>query len=162
MKSTKFKPVKKDLYSDEDDLISSALRCLEARLKYMLDTPLQSSTNVRNYLQLQLAPEKSEMFSVLFMDSHFRLLAFDKMFRGSIHEAVVYPRCVLQKALEYNAARIIIAHNHPSGALRPSDADIKLTNDLVNILKVVDIKLVDHIIVGAQGTYSFAESGLLS
>lgn len=161
MKSSKLRTVKKsDLHSD-DDLITSALRCLETRLKYTHDTPLHSSTHVRNYLQLHLGLEKSEVFAVMFMDSHFRLLSFEKMFYGSIHEAIVYPRSVVQKALELNAARLIIAHNHPSQVLLPSEADKNLTKDLTTILKLVDIKLIDHIIVSHQGTYSFAEHHLL-
>ena len=162
MKNTKVKNVKPDHYSNDDELISSALRCLESRLKYSHDKPLNSSSNVKNFLQLQLGAEKNEVFAVLFMDNHFRLLSFEKMFQGSINEAVVYPRCVVQKALESNASRVILAHNHPSNILLPSEADKKLTSDLVNILKIVDIKVSDHIIVGAHGTYSFAEEGLLS
>lgn len=161
MKNSKLASVKPDLYSNDDELITNALRCLETRLKYSHDQPMNSSKNVKNFLQLQLAVEKNEVFAVLFMDSHFRLLAFEKMFHGSIHEAVVYPRCVIQKALESNAARVILAHNHPSNILLPSEADKKLTKDLVNILKIVDIKVTDHVIVGTLGTFSFAEEGLL-
>ena len=162
MKGVKLTKVKKtDLYANDDELIKSALHCLETRLKYSSKQTLNSSSHVKNYLQLNLASEKNEVFAVLFMDNHRRLLAFEKMFRGTINETAVYPRCIIQKALEYNAARLIIAHNHPSGTVLPSEADIKLTKDLAGILTLIDIKLVDHLIITHQETYSFAEKGIL-
>lgn len=162
MKSNKLRAIKKsELYSNDDELISNALRCLESRLKYEDDLPLNSSIAVRHYLQLQLALEKSEVFGVMFMNSSFQLISFDKMFYGSVHESVVYPRRILQKALEYNAAKIIIAHNHPSGNFHPSEADKKLTKELSTILGYIDVKLVDHIIATATGTFSFAEQQLI-
>lgn len=83
------------------------------------------------------------------------------MFYGTINESVVYPRCIIQKALEYNAAAIIAAHNHPSGNLTPSSADMMVTNQLKDVLKILDIKLIDHFIITHKETYSFSEKGLL-
>lgn len=144
-----------------DKLISKALRCLEDRLKYVAGEVLNSSRHVCDYLRLQLAQEKNEVFSVLFLDSRHRLLAFEKMFHGTINESVVYPRSIIQKALEHNAAALIAAHNHPSGSLEPSMADKEITRNLKTVMDLMDIKLLDHIIVTPMETYSFAERGLL-
>lgn len=152
MKSTK-------LHSEK--LISRALRCLEDRLKYLTGETLNHSRHVRDYLRLKLAEEKNEVFSVLFLDNQHRLLAFEKMFFGTINESVVYPRTIIQKALEHNAAAIIAAHNHPSGNKNPSRADKEITSKLKTVMDAIDIKLLDHIIITSVDTYSFAEGGLL-
>ncbi len=147
--------------SDADKLIASALQCLESRMTYSTNKILNGSKMVRDYLRLQLAEEKNEVFGALFLTNRHRLIAFEKMFYGTINEAVVYPRAVVQKALEHNAAAIIIAHNHPSGDARPSGADEKVTNELKNVLSIISVKLLDHVIVTHQDSYSFAEGGLL-
>ncbi len=145
---------------DSESLIVNALRCLESRLRYH-STLLNNSRDVFAYLRLQLAEETNETFAVLFLNSQNRLLAFEKLFCGSIHETVVYPRIIVQKALAHNAAKIILAHNHPSGDCKPSLAD-KATTELVQkTLRLVDVEVVDHVIVSHQKWYSFAENGLL-
>ncbi len=98
------------------------------------------------------------MFAALFMDNHQRLISFEKLFTGTINETVVYPRCVVQKALQYNAAKIIVSHNHPSGVAKPSAADKQITQDLKKILDVINVKMLDHIVVTMTETYSFAEN----
>jgi len=133
------KKIKADDYINADKLISKALRCLESRMKYATSKTLNSSRDVCDYLRLQLAGEKNEVFSVLFLDSHHRLLAFEKMFYGTVNEAVVYPRAIIQKALEHNAAAMIASHNHPSGNTEPSQTDRKITRELQIILKALDI-----------------------
>jgi DNA repair protein RadC len=158
------RPIRKtkiDIDDGAEELISKALRCLEGRMKISITKPMSASRDVSNYLRLQLAGEKNEVFSILFLDNRHRLLAFEKMFFGTINEAVVYPRAVIQRALEHNAAAVIASHNHPSGISEPSQADIKITNDLKTILKAVDIKVLDHFIISHQETYSFAEHGLI-
>lgn len=158
------RPIKKtkaSVYDEADDLISKALRCLESRMKYKTTKTLNGSRDVCNYLRLQLGDEKNEVFSILFLDNHHRLLAFEKMFYGTINEAMVYPRAVIQRALEHNAAAVIASHNHPSGSPEPSQADINITRDLKTILGVLDIRVLDHIIISHQETYSFAEHGLI-
>lgn len=155
------KKTKTSVYDEADELISKALHCLESRMKYKTTKPLNSSRDVCNYLRLQLVEEKNEVFSILFLDNHHRLLAFEKMFYGTINETMVYPRAIIQRALEHNAAAVIAAHNHPSGVPKPSQADINITNDLKTILKVLDIRVVDHIIITATDTFSFAENKLL-
>jgi len=152
---------KADVYGDADKLISKALRCLESRMRYTAYMTLNASRDVCNYLRLQLASEKNEVFSVLFLDNRHRLLAFEKMFYGTINEAMVYPRTIIQKALEHNAAAVIASHNHPSGSAEPSQVDRNITKELQAILKVLDIRMIDHIVVSHQDAYSFAEHGLL-
>jgi DNA repair protein RadC len=158
------RPIKKSratVYNEADDLISKALCCLESRMKYKTSLSLSGSRDVCNYLRLQLGDEKNEVFSILFLGNRHRLLAFEKMFYGTINEAVVYPRAVIQRALEHNAAAVIVSHNHPSGTPTPSQADINITRDLKTILKLLDIRVLDHILITHQETYSFAEHSLL-
>ena len=144
-----------------DQLIATALQCLENRMTYTAEKALNGSKSVCDYLRLQLADEKNEVFAVLFLNNHHKLIAFEKMFYGTINEAVVYPRAVIQKALKHNAAAIIIAHNHPSGEAKPSGADERITRELKEVLAIVSVKLLDHIIVTYRETYSFAEHGLV-
>lgn len=145
---------------DSDSLIVNALRCLEIRLHHQ-SVLLNNSRNVRAYLRLQLAEEENEMFSVLFLNSQHHLLCFEKLFRGSINEAIVYPRTIVQKALQHNAAKVILAHNHPSDNCNPSPADKEITESIRKILDVIDVQVVDHVIVSRQTSYSFSEHGLL-
>lgn len=146
---------------DADQIIATALKCLEERMSYAAGEKLSSSIAVKNYLRLQLAQEKNEIFAAIFMDNGHRLLAFEKLFCGTVNEAVVYPRIMVQKAIQHNASRVIVAHNHPSGVAEPSAADKKVTEELKNILRIVDVKLLDHIVVTTQETYSFAENDLM-
>jgi DNA repair protein RadC len=148
------------LSSTETKLMARALRCLEKRLRYNSEI-LNNSQDVCTYLQLQLAEERNELFAVLFLDSQHRLLAFEKLFFGTINESAVYPRVIVQKALEYNAAKVIFAHNHPSGSCNPSSGDKEVTRDLQKILSIVSVTALDHIIVSHKSTYSFAEHGLM-
>ena len=156
-------PLSHPMYSlnpSETKLVARALRCLEKHLRYNSEI-LNSSHYVSSYLRLNLADERNEVFAVLFLDSHHRLLAFEKLFYGSINESAVYPRVVVQKALEYNAAKVIFAHTHPSGNCSPSKADIEITHELKQILSIVSVIAIDHIIVARENSYSFAEHGLM-
>jgi DNA repair protein RadC len=144
----------------ETKLVKRALRCLEKRLRYHSDI-LSSSQDVRSYLQLNLADEMNEVFAVVFLDNQNRLLAFEKLFYGTINESTVYPRVIVQRALAYNAAKVIFAHTHPSGNCIPSDHDKELTRDLQKILAMVSVIAIDHIIVARENSYSFAENGLM-
>jgi DNA repair protein RadC len=146
---------------DADKLIATALQCLENRMTYTSGETLNGSKSVCDYLRLQLADERNEVFAALFLNNRHKLIAFEKMFYGTINETVVYPRSVVQKALEHNAAAMIIAHNHPSGEEVPSGADEKITRELKQVLSIVSVKLLDHIVVTHQKTYSFAEHGLI-
>lgn len=144
----------------DSNLVVSALRCLETRLRYGSEL-LSNSKDVTAYLQLHLAEEKNEVFAALFLDRTQRLLAFEKLFYGTISEATVYPRRIVQKALVHNAAAIILAHNHPSGQCEPSIADREMTYEIRMILNIIDVQLLDHIIVAYPNTFSFAEQRLL-
>lgn len=112
------------------------------------------------FLQTLLATNKHEIFGVLFLDNRNRVIAFDEMFRGTIDGASVYPREVVRAALQHNAAAVIFAHNHPSGVSEPSQADIRITERLKNALQLIDVRVLDHFVIGASVT-SFAEQGLI-
>jgi len=122
---------------------------------------MNSSSKTRQFIAEHLRHHASEVFACIFMDMHYRLIRFDELFYGSIHEAVVYPREIVRRGVLYNAARIILAHNHPSGIAQPSEADKAVTANIKSALALVDMKLIDHIIVGRTDTFSFAESGVL-
>jgi DNA repair protein RadC len=148
------------IYQKESRLIERALRCLENRINY--DSKLLNNSEVvSSYLRLNFAGEKNEVFAVLFLNSSHSLIAFEKLFYGTINEAAIYPRVVVQKALEHNAAAVIVAHNHPSGDCKPSFADQEITRRLKDALSLIDIRLIDHMVVTLQNTFSFAEHGLL-
>ena len=120
-----------------------------------------SPTQVKDYLQLQLGGRGHEVFAVLFLDSQNRLIRLEEMFRGTLTQASVYPREVVKRALELHAGAVVLAHNHPSGAAEPSRADEYLTQALTNALALVDVRVLDHLIVGHREVVSFAEPGLL-
>lgn len=147
-------------YQEQNRFIERALRCLENRFRYSSDR-LNNSKDVASFLQLQLAEEKNEVFGAIFLNNQHCFLGFEKLFYGTINESTVYPRRVMQKALEHNAAAIIVAHNHPSGYCHPSQADEEMTQSLKKALSLFDIKLLDHIIVSHTNTFSFAENSLL-
>lgn len=131
-------------------------------LQQMRQQPLfDSPERVKQYLQLQLADRAYEVFGVVFLDSQNRLLAFEELFRGTLTQTSVYPREVVKRALDLHAGSVILAHNHPSGVAEPSRADEFLTQALKNALALVDVKVLDHVVVGRGCTVSFAERGLL-
>jgi DNA repair protein RadC len=122
---------------------------------------LASPEAVRHFLCLWLRERPSECFAVLFLDTQNRLITAQVMFQGSVSQTVVHPREVARRALELNAAALIVAHNHPSGVAEPSMADRMLTDGLRSALKTLDLPVLDHLIVGGNRCFSFAESGLL-
>lgn len=126
-----------------------------------LRAAFSSPTAVKEYLRAKLAGFEHEVFAVLFMDTHHRLIEYAEMFRGTIDGASVYPRELVKEALRLNAAAVIISHNHPSGNPEPSGADRALTQRLKEALGLVDVRVLDHIIVAGTDTTSFAERGLI-
>ena len=122
---------------------------------------LNSPQAVRDYLRLALEARPYEVFMVLSLDAQNRLIAMDELFRGTLSQTSVYPREVVKLALAHNAAAVIFAHNHPSGVAEPSRADELLTTALKQALGLVDIKVLDHFVVGRGAIVSFAERGLL-
>lgn len=127
-----------------------------------VDRPLFDSPGaVRDYLRLDIGTKPHEVFVALFLDAQHRLLATEELFRGTLAQTSVYPREVVKRALETNAAAVVFAHNHPSGLAEPSRADELLTAALRNALDLVDIRTLDHFIVAGRLVYSFAEHGKL-
>jgi DNA repair protein RadC len=116
---------------------------------------------VKDYVQLRLGALPHEVFAVLFLDAQHRLIVCEELFRGTLTQTSVYPREVVKRSLELNAASVILAHNHPSGTLEPSRADELLTQTLRSSLQLIDVRVLDHLVVGHTGAMSFAERGLL-
>lgn len=123
------------------------------------DSALESPQAVRDYLKARLRHEPHEVFACLFLDAKHRVLAFEALFHGSIDNASVYPRQVVKRALAHNAAALILTHNHPSGVAEPSQADRQLTRRLTDALALVDVRVLDHFIVGDGEPLSMMESG---
>ena len=145
---------------NEAQLINQALRVMEQRL-FQRGPHLVDTHSVRQYLRLKLAGEQNEVFAVLFLDCRHRLLAFESLFQGTVDSATVYPRRVVQRALDHNSAAVILVHNHPSGCTQPSNSDVILTHELKRLLEGIQVQVLDHFIVGQGEPYSFAESGRL-
>jgi DNA repair protein RadC len=122
---------------------------------------LNSPRAVRDYLQLLLGGRHQEVFLVLFLDTQHRVIASEELFHGTLGQTSVYPREVVKRALAHNAAAVILAHNHPSGVAEPSQSDQMLTDALKQALSLVDVRVLDHFIVTAGQTLSFAEKGLI-
>lgn len=134
-------------------------RCAEQRLRR--GSALTSPENTRSFLQHHLATRSREVFCCLFLDVQHRLLRCDDLFFGTLDGAAVYPREVVVRALQYRAAAVILAHNHPSGVAAPSAADRRITDRLRDALALVDVRVLDHLVIGRGESYSFAEAGLL-
>jgi DNA repair protein RadC len=116
---------------------------------------------VRSFLRLTLADRPHEVFMAVMLDAQNRVIATEEIFRGTLTQTSVFPREVVKSALKHNAAAVVFAHNHPSGVAEPSHADQVLTETLKRALALVDIKVLDHFIVGRGAAMSFAERGLL-
>ncbi|MET0088637.1 MAG: DNA repair protein RadC [Candidatus Thiodiazotropha sp.] len=134
-------------------------RYLHERIRHAdsLNSPEQS----RQYLHTKLRHYRHEVFACLFLDNRHRVLAYEELFRGTIDGASVHPREVVKSALQHNAAALILAHNHPSGVAEPSQADQAITRTLKSALALVDIRVLDHIIIGEGNPVSLAERGLI-
>ncbi len=122
---------------------------------------LGSPTVVRDYLRMSIQDRHVEVFVGLFLDAQNRVIATDELFSGTLTQTSVFPREVVRKALQYNAAAVIFAHNHPSGVAEPSHADESLTRALKEALALIDVRVLDHFVVGRGATMSFAERGLI-
>jgi DNA repair protein RadC len=121
----------------------------------------ESPARVKDYLALQLGGLGHEVFAVLFLDAQHRMLAFERLFAGTLAQTSVHPREVVKRALAHNAAAVVLAHNHPSGVAEPSRADEHLTLALKGALALVDVRVLDHLVVGCGQCCSMAERGLL-
>ncbi|WP_429282317.1 RadC family protein [Paraburkholderia sp. GAS41] len=125
------------------------------REKPLIDSP----EAVEDYLRLLIGSRPHEVFVCLFLDAHHRLIATEESSRGSLTRMAVYPREIVRRALSANAASMIVAHNHPSGAVKPSASDRRLTQVLRDTLALIDVHLVDHLVIGSHETFSFARAG---
>ncbi|EKZ8663276.1 TPA: DNA repair protein RadC [Vibrio parahaemolyticus] len=144
--------------SELNELLERAAEALAT--KYKREGTFTNPTNVKEYLKLKLGAHDREVFAVMFLDNQHQLISYEELFFGTIDAASIYPREVLKTALNHNAAAVIFAHNHPSGIAEPSQADKRITQRLIDALKLVDIRVLDHIVVG-EGCVSFAEKGLI-
>lgn len=148
---------------DDDSIIEQAIKLIQSKLK----TPGKALTDpklVREYLILHLAHREEENFSMILLDNQHRVIGFKYIFRGTINESSIYPREVVKTVLAHNAAAVIFAHNHPSGDPEPSGADKLITIRLKEALALIDVRVLDHIIVGGCSktlTVSFAERRLI-
>jgi len=122
---------------------------------------LTSPEATRTYLKSRLRSYPHEVFACLFLDNRHRVIEYRELFRGTIDGASVHPREVVREAMRWNAAAVIFAHNHPSGIAEPSQADLRITERLRDALALVDVRVLDHIVIGEGGGTSFAERGLL-
>tara|TARA_R110000737_G_scaffold282984_1_gene289642 strand:+ start:4213 stop:4707 length:495 start_codon:yes stop_codon:yes gene_type:complete len=128
--------------------------------KYVKKDSYTSSQATKDFLSFKLGKYEREIFAVMLLDSQHKLIDYQELFFGTINAASVYPREVVKAVLAENAAAVIFAHNHPSGEVEPSQADIAITNRLKDALALIDVSVLDHIVIGEQAT-SFAERGLL-
>lgn len=144
----------------DDEILSRALKIAESRF-VRLSEPLSDPNASRDFLRLRIGSLTREVFCVAYLDNRHRVIAFEELFRGTLDGASVHPREVVRGAMEHNAAAVIFAHNHPSGVAEPSEADRRLTQRLKEALALVDVRVLDHIVVGATEITSFAERGIL-
>lgn len=145
--------------ASEDALIARACTILDKRLRR---GPLfERPGDVKNYLKLQLQGHQNEHFAALYMDTKHRMMAYEVLFTGTVDGAEVHPRVIAQRALHHNAAAVVIAHNHPSGDPDPSTADRAITAKIKQTLSLVDVRLLDHFIIGQGDPVSMAARGML-
>lgn len=134
-------------------------RYLEEKIE--IGEKLSDSTIAQRFLINRLGAYPHEVFACLFLDNQNRVICFEELAQGTLNEANVYPRELIKRCMNHNAAKIILAHNHPSGNLTPSQADIEVTKLLKTALLHAEVIIVDHVVVGVKGSFSFAEAGLI-
>ena len=144
----------------EDKVIARAKRLLLQRMQ-IAGKLLSSVREVQDFLVLQLSERHNEVFCCLFLDNQHRLIEYHEIFFGTIDGCSVHPREVVRMALKFNAAAVIFAHNHPSGVAEPSQSDMRITERLSAALELIDVRVIDHFIVGRNCVVSFAQQGLL-
>lgn len=146
-------------YAQLQAVLEMSKRHLAERLQKgsVMDNP----QTVKDFLCAQLRSEPHEVFGCLFLDSKCRVICYENLFFGSVNESAVYPRQIIKRALYFNAAAIILTHNHPSGSTEPSHNDKLLTEAIVKALSYIDVKVLDHLIIGEGEPYSMAEFGIL-
>lgn len=143
----------------DEEIIYRAQRILQDRMIRETDA-LINPASMRDYLKTKLNDYEHEVFAVVMLDNRNRVIAYREMFRGTVDGASIYPREVAKQALADNAAAVVLAHNHPSGVSEPSQADIRITERLKKALELLDIRVLDHLVIGDEIT-SLAERGLI-
>lgn len=146
-------------YAQLQAVLEMSRRALQEEMQH--GDALNSPRAVRDYLRLLLGGRQQEVFLALFLDTQHRVITAEELFHGTLSQTSVYPREVVKRALAHNAAAVILAHNHPSGVAEPSQADRHLTDALKQALGLVDVRVLDHFVVAAGQTLSFAEKGLI-
>ena len=131
------------------------------REKLFKGEPMESPKSAARFLQMSLANEDNEHFAALFLNAKHIVVAYEKLFQGTVNQASVYPRALVQRAMEHNAAAVIFAHNHPSGDCEPSRADKRITKDLVDALALINVTVLDHFVVSRENWVSLASQGWL-
>lgn len=142
-----------------DEIIGAAIA--EMNRRFARGKELTSPEVSQEFLKVRLGHLPHEVFGVLWLDTRHRVIAFEEMFRGTIDGASVYPREVLRAAIDFNAAACILAHNHPSGVTEPSQADLRMTQQIREALAHIDVRVLDHVIIGDGPACSFAARGLI-
>ena len=145
--------------AEKQSAVTLAMKVLA--IKHRAGRPLSNPEATRNYLRLRLADYQNEVFGGVFLDNRHRIIAVRELFQGTIDGASIHPRVVVQQALSMNAAALVLFHNHPSGVAEPSHADEAITQRLKNALALVDVRVLDHFVVSAGESVSFAERGLI-
>lgn len=149
-----------ELFNKEEfAIIERAMQIMDAKAKSTERMVLSDPGNVARYLRTCVAGLEYEVFGILFLDNRHRLIDNKHMFRGTIDGAAVPPREVVKESLNHNAAAVILYHNHPSGVAEPSRSDRNITNRLKDALSLVDIRVLDHFVIGEESVVSFAERG---
>ena len=144
----------------DDQIINKALAILRQRMR-RVGAALSDPSIARDWLRLHIGGAEEERFVVLFLDVKNRVIEAETLFKGTLTHTSVYPREVVKAALHHNANAVMLAHNHPSGSVEPSDADRLLTNALKSALGLIDIRVLDHIIVSPEASFSFAQHGII-
>jgi len=142
-----------------DEIVDNAKSIIKKKL--MRVGKVASPNEAKEFLMLQLGDLEHEVFACLFLDNRHQILAFEELFKGTINSSAVYPREVMKRVLHHNAVSVIFAHNHPSGYIAPSTSDINITKVLVDALKLIDVNVLDHIIVGKGECLSMREMSLI-
>ena len=143
-----------------DDIIKKAISILEERAKYAEDITVTQPDTIMDLLKLRYRLRQAELFGVVWLDNRHRVIKIAELFNGTIDGASVHAREVVKSALAHNAAAAILFHNHPSGNSSPSQADQRITARIKDALALIDVRTLDHIIIGEE-PYSFANSGLI-
>ena len=145
--------------AEKSSLLALSMKVLSAR--HYRGRTLKSPDDTQAYLRLRLADRRAEVFGCLYLDNRHRIIELCELFHGTIDGTSVYPRVVVQQALEANAAAVILFHNHPSGVAEPSQADERITRRLKSALELIDVRVLDHFIVAAGYSVSMAARGLV-